>query len=53
MRLAYGLMPLALSGADCLRTSALRMWLGGQEGSMKTPDGPGEAPAGLFGGGQC
>ena len=48
--LASWLMHLALGGSDVLQTCDVSKRLGRQEGSMRVPGGPGEAPAGLPGG---
>ena len=50
MPLAFLLMFLVRGGAGVLPKCALGRRLGRQEGSMRVPDGPGEAPEGLLGG---
>ena len=50
MHLVLWLFFFLLGGADFLRTWALGRLLGRQEGSMRVPDGPGEAPEGMLAG---
>ena len=50
MHLAPWLMDFAPGGADFLRGGCFGRLVGGQRGSMRAPDGSGEAPAGGPGG---